>query len=94
VADDLAQERLDELMIVQQDISAQNLTRYLGRRLNVLLEECQEDGVWVGRTIYQGPEVDGVTFVRPKDRSPLAAGEVVVARIVESMDYDLVAEAV
>lgn len=91
----IAQQRLDELMILQRDLSAQNLTRYLGRTLDVLLEECQVDGVWMGRTMYQAPEVDGVTFVHPApSSSKLSVGDVVQARIMESMDYDLIAEEV
>lgn len=89
----LAQERLDELMALQRDISAENLARYLGRSLDVLIEERQEDGFWMGRSMYQGPEVDGVTFVRPSTQHTLAVGALVRTRIVESMDYDLIAEA-
>lgn len=89
----LAQARVDELMAVQRDISAENLTRHLGRTLEVLVEERQEDGFWMGRSLYQGPEVDGVTFVRPSSTASLAVGARVPVRVVECMDYDLIAEA-
>jgi ribosomal protein S12 methylthiotransferase len=88
----LAQARMDELMAMQRDISAEKLARYLGQTLEVLIEERQEDGFWVGRTMYQAPEVDGVTFVRPSPQQSLKVGDAVKARIVESMDYDLIAE--
>jgi ribosomal protein S12 methylthiotransferase len=90
----LAQARADELMALQRDISAENLTRYLGRTLEVLVEERQEDDFWMGRSIYQGPEVDGVTFIRPAAGFAPAVGARVRARVVECMDYDLIAEAV
>lgn len=89
----LAQARVDELMAVQRDISAENLTRYLGQTLTVLVEERQEDDFWMGRSIYQGPEVDGVTFIRPCAAAPLAVGAKVLVRVVECMDYDLIGEA-
>jgi len=88
-----AQARVDELMALQRDISAENLTRYLGQTLEVLVEERQEDDFWMGRSIYQGPEVDGVTFIRPSPHASLAVGARVRVRVVECMDYDLIAEA-
>ncbi len=94
VDEDLALERQDELMALQRDLSARNLTQYLGQRWAVLLEEQQEDGVWMGRTMFQAPEVDGVTFVHPSTGNVLTAGDVVFARMTESMDYDLIAEEV
>jgi len=90
----LAQDRLDELMALQRDVSAQKLTRYLGRQLDVLIEERQEDGFWMGRTMYQAPEVDGVTFVRTPANHVFEIGTFVKATILESMDYDLVAEVI
>ncbi len=95
VAPEVAEARCDELMAMQRDISAHNLTRYLGRNLNVLIEAREEDGFWMGRTVFQAPEVDGLTFIRPPgpDRT-MAVGEVVPVRIVESMDYDLIAEVI
>lgn len=87
-----AQARQDELMAIQRDISASRLTRYLGRELDVLIEGRESDGFLLGRTMYQAPEVDGVTFVRPSGKDAAAVGTVVRARVRESMDYDLVAE--
>lgn len=93
VAPELAEARRDELMALQRDISARHLTRYLGRTLQVLLEAREEDGYWMGRSVFQAPEVDGVTFVRPPGpEKKVEVGRVVPARIVETMDYDLIAE--
>ena len=95
VASEVAEARCDELMALQRDISARNLTRYLGRTLKVLIEAQEEDGYWMGRTVFQAPEVDGVTFVRPPgEEMQIAVGEVVAVRIVEAMDYDLIAEVI
>ncbi len=95
VAPEVAEARCDELMAMQRDISARNLTRYLGRELDVLIEAREEDGFWMGRTAFQAPEVDGLTFIRPPGRDrTMAVGEVVPVRIVETMDYDLIAEVI
>lgn len=95
VAPDVALERLEEIMTLQRNLSAQNLVRRRGQETMVLLEEPpREDGMWIGRTRHQAPEVDGVTFVRfPNPKVPAACGAFVSARIVESLDYDLIAEA-
>ncbi|MBT8340098.1 MAG: 30S ribosomal protein S12 methylthiotransferase RimO [Desulfatitalea sp.] len=90
----VARNRLDELMLLQRDLSAQQNTRYLGTRQDVLIEERQPDGYWMARTRYQAPEVDGVVFVRPSARCAMVTGQVIPVRICESLDYDLVAEAV
>lgn len=98
VPPDIAQERLEEVMAAQQTVSAQRLARHLGRQAEVLLEEPPgEDGLWVGRTRHQAPEVDGVTFVRcpagAERRFQPALGARIPVRILETLDYDLIAEA-
>ncbi len=91
----LARERVDEIMQIQQFVSAANLERQLGWETTVLLEESpQGDDMWIGRTRRQAPEVDGVTFVRPPaSAKPLVVGTFAPIRIVETLDYDLIAEA-
>jgi ribosomal protein S12 methylthiotransferase len=91
----LAQERVERIMAVQQDISAERVARFQGRTVTVLLEEAPGEGdFWVGRTCWQGPEVDGLTLVRPSGTGPAPAlGSFIQARVVQTLDYDLIAEA-
>ncbi|MCP4748401.1 MAG: 30S ribosomal protein S12 methylthiotransferase RimO [Desulfobacteraceae bacterium] len=107
-ADDLASHKLDrhvdpelavqrqaELIAVQQRISGENLQKYVGKQLCVLVEDKAEEhegGYWIGRSQYQAPEVDGNIFIRPDDalQSSLL-GQKVMVKVVESLDYDLVA---
>jgi ribosomal protein S12 methylthiotransferase len=95
VPPELARERVDEIMQIQQFVSAALLDRQLGWETTVLLEESpQDDEMWIGRTCRQAPEVDGVTFIRhPPAAKPLTVGTFVPVRIVETLDYDLIAEA-
>jgi ribosomal protein S12 methylthiotransferase len=90
-----AQERVERIMAVQQEISSERLTRFQDRIVTVLLEEEPGEGdFWVGRTCHQGPEVDGLTLVRPApDRPAPLIGTRVQARVVQTLDYDLIAEA-
>ena len=67
--------------------------QWLGREVKVLIEEPDaEPGLYVGRTYADAPEVDGQVFVRSRrERMP---GEFLKARVVDTYEYDLVAEAI
>jgi len=90
VLSDVIDARLEKLMSVQQAIAFENNAAALGQTVEVLLDEpAQEEGVWVGRTQHQAPDVDSVTFVVGED---LAAGRFVTAELVGTEDYDLIAK--
>jgi ribosomal protein S12 methylthiotransferase len=57
--------RREELMFIQQEISLGHNRKYLGRRLEVLLEAClpRRPRQALGRTRFQAPEVDGLVRV-------------------------------
>jgi ribosomal protein S12 methylthiotransferase len=87
-----AQQRYDELMVLQQQISLARNQRWIGRELDVLVESSgRHMGEWVGRSFRDAPEIDGAVTVRaPGGRG--AAGEFIRARIVAAQPYDLVGE--
>jgi ribosomal protein S12 methylthiotransferase len=60
---EVAKLRRDELMALQEPISADLLGREVGRRARVLVCGLDEEGQCYGRTDRQAPEIDGVTFV-------------------------------
>jgi tRNA A37 methylthiotransferase MiaB len=70
---------------------AQRAADRVGETVEVLIEEEAGDGQYEGRAAHQAPDVDGSTTVLA-DR-PLAPGDLVTARVVESMGADLVARA-
>ncbi|MBW2411123.1 MAG: radical SAM protein [Deltaproteobacteria bacterium] len=88
---DIAQERYDRLMSRQAQISLRANRKYLGRVVNVLVEESLKDGLYAGRTRYQAPEVDGITYVHS---AQLKTGCFVDVRIRDTLDYDLIGDAV
>ena len=90
VSKQIAEQRYDELMTLQRRIVGRLNAKYLGKTLPVLIEEKSESGLYVGRTEFQAPEVDGVTFVRARD---LTVGQFAATRISEVLEYDLVGEA-
>ena len=80
--------RFKELMIQQQK-QAQGLNaRFIGQELEVLIER-EEDGLHIGRTQYDAPEVDGAVFVKKRN---LKLGEFYRVKIIDAYDYDLVAQ--
>ena len=89
---EVAQERLDGLMTLQMDISREKNQHYIGKHMDVLVEEKSEAGLWMGRTAFQAPEVDGVTYIRTNNDQDPVVGDFIYARIVDAMEYDLVAE--
>jgi ribosomal protein S12 methylthiotransferase len=85
-----AQARMDRLMSLQREISEDKLAAFHGSALPVLVEKEAEPDLYVARTMFQAPEVDGCVLVR--SRRPLPSGAFATVRIVETMEYDLIGE--
>ncbi len=81
-----ARRRRDRLMRLQMDISQAAQQRYRGRTCAVLIEAAPEPGLYEGRTRFQAPEVDGVTYVRGEGA---AVGRICPVTIDDSLEYDL-----
>jgi ribosomal protein S12 methylthiotransferase len=91
----LAQDRYDQLMSAQMDIAAEKNQKHIGQTLQVLIEEDLGSRLFAGRTSFQAPEVDGVTYVNTAaSAAPLAIGRFVPARINDALEYDLMGELV
>ena len=85
--DEIKQQRLDTIMRRQLDISLEMNREKIGKILEVLVEERDEDGSYVGRTRYDAPEIDNsVIFTSDRDLSP---GNIVKVLIQDAFDYDL-----
>jgi len=82
--------RRDEIMELQNGISEELLARWQGERLSILVDTPHGEwpGLCMGRTWFQAPEVDGITYVSGPGVQP---GCLVEADIVETREYDLVA---
>jgi ribosomal protein S12 methylthiotransferase len=91
----VAQERYDQLMSCQLDISAQNYRKYIGQTLEVLVEEAIEDRLYAGRAAFQAPEVDGMTYIKsgPTQADP-QIGSFSPVRVTDAMEYDLIGDTI
>ena len=77
-------ERYDRLMRTQQRISLQVNQQWVGKELDVLIED-ERDGWLIGRSHRDAPEIDGLVFVQGD--APM--GRIVRAKIVDAEAYDL-----
>jgi ribosomal protein S12 methylthiotransferase len=84
VSSEVKQERYERLMERQQNISLQINQSYVGKKLDVLIEGC-DNGLAIGRSYRDAPEIDGLVVIEADAR----VGEIVPVRISGAMAYDL-----
>jgi ribosomal protein S12 methylthiotransferase len=88
----LAKRRYDDLMRRQQTITARRNRRWIGRRVEVLVEQVRgENGE--GRTQGQAPEIDGATRLDLSMAPDVRAGDFILAEVTGAAGYDLEARA-
>ena len=87
VAEDLKQARLDKIMRIQQNISAELEAEKVGQTLKVIIDR-QEGDYYVGRTEFCSPEVDPEVLI-PAEEKKLKIGEFYDVRITDSEEFDL-----
>ncbi len=84
---DVKQRRLDELMAVQQDISAEIESAHIGEVMQVIIDR-KEGNYYVGRTQYSSPEVDPEVLI-PVSDGRLRVGAFYNVQITDSDEFDL-----
>jgi len=84
VPQEVKEERYDRLMSLQQRISLERNQSLVGKTLDVLFEG-QGDGISLGRSYRDAPEIDGLVIV--EGNAPM--GELLPVRITGAMAYDL-----
>lgn len=82
--------RRDEIMDLQRGISEDILSACEGESFDILVDAPHDEwpGLHIGRTWFQAPEVDGVTYVSGPGVEP---GRMVRAEVTETGEYDLTA---
>ena len=87
IPEDLKAARLDAVMYTQMEISNALNSRMIGSTMDVLIDEVDRDGSYIGRTEFDAPEIDNsVIFSSPVKHVP---GEIVKVKILDAFDYDL-----
>ncbi|MEN9949862.1 MAG: hypothetical protein RLY85_614 [Bacteroidota bacterium] len=85
------EERAQEIIAFQQDISLEKNQEKLGQVLKVIVDK-KEAGRYIGRTEFDSVEVDNEVIIQTDQK--LKAGDFVMVRITKAYDYDLEGEVV
>jgi ribosomal protein S12 methylthiotransferase len=91
VSEEAKQERMDQLMEVQQTISLDLNQKKIGQTFKVMVDR-KEDGNFIGRTESDSPEVDNEVIIKSDEY--LRAGEFVNVRVTAASEFDLAGEAI
>ena len=84
--------RYNKIMKLQNEISRENLKKYLHKELEVLIENKTFDGkYYIGRTEMDAPEIDGVVYIENNKENNLA-DKFVLCKITQIKEYDLIAK--
>lgn len=87
VPDEIKQERADEIMALQQDISMELNQERIGKTYKVLVDRIEKD-YFIGRTEFDSPEVDNEVLIDAKDEY-LRIGDFAEVNIYDATEFDL-----
>lgn len=90
IPNEVKQERVNEIMVIQQGISAEINQAKIGQTFKVMIDRV-EDEYFIGRTEYDSPEVDPEVLI-PVTTKGVEKGQFYQAKIVDATDFDLYAE--
>ena len=88
VPEDVKQDRWNRFMEKSQAISAAKLDAKVGKTLEVIVDDIDNDGIATCRTWADAPEIDGNLFI-DADTEGLSTGDVVKVTVDEAGEYDL-----
>ena len=96
--DDIPQEvkdrRVEELMAIQQEISAELMSKFVGKTERVIIDRKEGD-YWIGRTQYDSPEVDCEVLISSQPSAfSIQIGNFYSVKIVKAEEFDLYGEIV
>ncbi len=91
VPDSVKDERWQRFMEVAKEVSAARLAGLVGREIDVIIDEVDEEGA-LGRSKWDAPEIDGSVFLNGD--SGVKPGDIVRAKVAHADEYDLWAERV
>lgn len=91
---ELAQQRHDTIMAIQQQIAFDWNESRIGTVEDVIIDSTlpEQEGVWIGRTRGEAPDIDGIVYVSGIDPSQeIGVGSMVKCEVVAADGYDLIA---
>ena len=91
ISDEIKQDRLEELLLIQQEISSEINQSRIGREFEVIIDRREQD-FWIARTQYDSPEVDNEVLI--SDKYKLEIGQFYKVKIVDAVEFDLIGEVI
>ncbi|MBR1942196.1 30S ribosomal protein S12 methylthiotransferase RimO [bacterium] len=82
--------RYNRLMELQQQISAENNKKYIGKTLPCIIEGFTDEGLVMARSEYDAPEIDGMVYITTDKQ--VVPGDIENVKIKSSSEYDLYGE--
>lgn len=92
VSEEVKNYRRDKIMQLQSHISYELNKEKIGKIYEVLIEDIENEGLYVGRTYMDSPDIDGVFYVKTDEK--LKIGQFVKAKATDCLEYDLIGEIV
>lgn len=94
MSQEIKDQRRDEIMELQQEISASKLKQFIGKTCEALIERVEdpEENLWLARLSHQAPEVDGCLYVYNTKNKDLKPGDFCQVILTEAKEYDLIGE--
>jgi ribosomal protein S12 methylthiotransferase len=89
VPEEVKEERWERFMAHQQVISSARLQQKIGKTIQVLIDEVDEEGP-IGRSMADAPEIDGNVYIDTEQ--DLQPGDMITVRVTDADEYDLWAE--
>lgn len=86
VPDEVKEERLAEFMGLQAKISTDKLTKKVGKTVDVIIDEVDDEGA-VARSKADAPEIDGVVYINGETQHKV--GEIISVKVHASDEHDL-----
>jgi len=80
--------RREKIMALQREISLEHNLKQVGKSIEVLVEEQDDDGCYIGRSRYDAPEIDNSVIF--SSDAKLKPGDFVTVKITDAFDYDLI----
>jgi ribosomal protein S12 methylthiotransferase len=90
INEEIKQERLDRLMLLQEQISSELCAKKIGNTYKVIIDRIEGD-YYIGRTEHDSPEVDCEVLIH-KSEGNIQVGNFYKAEITDATEYDLYAK--
>jgi ribosomal protein S12 methylthiotransferase len=90
ITDEIKQKRLDQLMLLQEEISTKLCTDKIGKTYKIIIDRIEGE-YYIGRTEHDSPEVDCEVLIK-QSQNELTIGNFYNVEITDATEYDLYAK--